>query len=114
MGYTLFDTEETYGTPKDPHANEALVGRALSPARDEVVLVSKSGISFDYEHDVAPYPLHLDSSPATIRTSIDGTLQRLGTDHLDLYYQHRIDPMVEPEVVAETVGELIREGKVLH
>ncbi|MGI6535070.1 MAG: aldo/keto reductase [Eggerthellaceae bacterium] len=61
-----------------------------------------------------PYPLHLDSRPETIRKSIDGTLKRLGTDHLDLYLQHRIDPNVEPEAVAETMADLIARGKVLH
>lgn len=114
MGYTLFDTAETYGTPEDPHANEALVGKALESVRDEVVLVSKFGIHFDYEHDAAPYPLHLDSSPETIRKSIEGTLRRLRTDHLDLCFQHRIDPEVEPEAVAGVMGELIAEGKILH
>jgi aryl-alcohol dehydrogenase-like predicted oxidoreductase len=114
MGYTLFDTAETYGTPEAPHINEEVVGKALAPVRDEVQIVSKFGIHFDYEHDSAPYPLHLDSRPETIRKSIDGTLKRLGTDHLDLYLQHRIDPNVEPEAVAETMADLIAQGKVLH
>lgn len=114
FGYTLFDTAETYGTAADPHANERLVGKALAPVRDDVTIVTKFGIHFDYENDKPPYPLHLDSSPETIRRSVEGSLERLGTDHIDLYLQHRIDPTVEPEVVAETVGELIGEGKVLR
>lgn len=114
IGYILFDTAETYGTPENPHVNEELVGKALAPIRDEVQIISKFGIHFDYEHDKAPYPLHLDSSPETIRKSVEGSLKRLGTDHIDLYFQHRIDPNVEPEIVAETMGQLIAEGKILH
>lgn len=113
MGYTLFDSAETYGIPSSPHHNELLVGKALEPIRDEVVLVSKFGISFDYSQP-APYPMHLDSRPETIRKSVEGSLKRLRTDHIDLYFQHRIDPEVEPEEVAQTMGELIREGKILH
>lgn len=114
LGYTLFDTAETYGAPGAPHINEEVVGKVLAPIRDEVQIVSKFGIHFDYEHDSSPYPLHLDSRTETIRKSIDGTLLRLGTDHLDLYLQHRIDPNVEPEAVAETMADLIAQGKVLH
>lgn len=114
MGYTLFDTAETYGTPENPYVNEQLVGKALAPFRNEVQIVSKFGIHFDYEHEKAPYPLHLDSRPETIRKSVEGSLKRLGTDHIDLYFQHRIDPEVEPEAVAETMAELIAEGKILH
>lgn len=114
MGYTLIDTAETYGYAGRPHANEELVGRAIAGRRDEVVLVTKFGIHFDYEHDSAPYPLHLDSRPETIRASVEGSLERLGTDHIDLYLQHRIDPDVEPEEVAATLADLIAEGKVLH
>jgi aryl-alcohol dehydrogenase-like predicted oxidoreductase len=114
MGYTLIDTAETYGYAGRPHANEELVGRAIAGMRDKVVLVTKFGIHFDYEHDSAPYPLHLDSRPETIRSSVEGSLKRLGTDHIDLYLQHRIDPDVEPEEVAGTMAGLIAEGKVLH
>lgn len=111
-GVTLFDTAETYGTPAAPHCNEALVADALRPVRGEVVIATKFGIHFDYEHDEPPYPLHLDSSPEAIRASCEGSLRRMGLDCIDLYYQHRIDPRVEPEAVAEAVGELIAEGKV--
>ncbi|MGI6231179.1 MAG: aldo/keto reductase [Tractidigestivibacter sp.] len=115
LGYTLIDTAETYGYAGRPHVNEELVGRALKGARRErVKIVTKFGIHFDYEHDSAPYPLHLDSRPQTIRASVEGSLKRLGTDHIDLYLQHRIDPNVEPEEVASTMAELIAEGKVLN
>lgn len=114
MGYTMFDTAEVYGTQDDPHANEVLVGKALAPVRDEVQVVSKFGIHFDYSDGKVNHGLVPDSRPETIRKSIEGTLQRLGTDHLDLYFQHRIDPKVEPETVAQTMGELIAEGKILH
>ena len=105
---------ETYGFPEDPHHNEKLVGEAFKGMRDQVVIASKFGVAFDYEKDRFHPPLICDSKPKTIRRSIEGTLRRLQTDHVDLYYQHRIDPEAEPEVVAETVGELIREGKVLN
>ena len=114
QGITLFDSAETYGTPEDPHCNEVLVANALRPVRDEVTIVTKFGIHFDYEHDEPPYPLHLDSTPETIRRSCKSSLKRMGFDHIDLYFQHRMDPNVEPEVVAEAVGQLIAEGKVLH
>lgn len=79
-----------------------------------MVIASKFGVAFDYASALARTPLILDCRPETIHCSIEGTLRRLQTDHVDLYYQRRIDPAVEPEVVAETVGELIAEGKVLH
>lgn len=114
MGYTLFDTAELYGTPNDPHANEELLGSALKPYRDNIVISTKFGISFQNPNAPGPQPIVPDASPATIRKSIEGSLKRLQTDHIDLYYQHRIDPAVEPEKVAETMSELMREGKILH
>lgn len=114
MGYTFFDTAEVYGTEDDPHHNERLLGEALTPFRNKVVIASKFGLTFDKSHETGPYPLIPDSSPSAIRTAVEGSLKRLRTDHIDLYYQHRIDPKVEPEVVAETMGDLIREGKILH
>lgn len=114
MGYTMFDTAEVYGTQDDPHANEVLVGRALAPIRDKVQIVSKFGLGFDYNDGKVNHGLVADARPETIRKSIDGTLERLGTDHLDLYFQHRIDPEVEPETVAQVMGELMKEGKILH
>lgn len=112
MGYTLFDTAECY-TGLDAAGREAVnelpVGEALRPIRDHVVLATKCGV----QHLPGRRELR-DSSPASIRRSVEGSLRRLGTDRIDLYYQHRIDPRVEPEVVAETMGELMREGKIRH
>lgn len=113
LGYTMFDTAEVYGTLDDPHANERLVGEALAPVRGEAVIVSKFGLSFDMESGKVPYPLIPDSRPETIRRSVEGSLCRL-RDHIDLYFQHRPDPKVEPETVAEVMAELIREGKITH
>jgi len=114
MGYTFFDTAEVYGTPQDPHHNEKLVGKALADVRDKVVISTKFGLGFDLESDQVPYPLIPDARPETIRRSVEGSLQRLGTDHIDLYFQHRIDPAVEPEEVAGVMADLIKEGKITH
>ncbi|MBD5356810.1 MAG: aldo/keto reductase [Bacteroides sp.] len=114
MGYTFFDTAEVYGTPEDPHHNEKLIGEALAPYRDRVVIATKFGLTFDDPEGPGPHPLIPDSSPATIRRAVEGSLRRLHTDYIDLYYQHRIDPKVEPEVVADTMRDLINEGKILH
>ena len=114
MGYTFFDTAEVYGTPEDPHVNERLVGEALAPLRDKVVIASKFGLRFDFASGKVPVPLIPDSRPETIRHSVEGSLKRLGTDHIDLYFQHRIDPAVEPEEVAGVMAGLIREGKITH
>lgn len=114
IGYTLFDTAEVYGTAEDPHANERLVGEALAPCRDKVQIVTKFGIHFAETSDTPNHPLVPDARPETIRASVEGSLKRLGTDHIDLYFQHRIDPNVEPEVVAGVMADLIREGKILH
>lgn len=110
IGYTFFDTAECYtGINPDGsiHYNEEMVGDALRPVRDEVVIASKFGVHHNEDRS-----LRLDSKPETIRRSIDGTLKRMGLDYLDLYYQHRIDPEVEPEEVAGVMGELIKEGKI--
>ena len=114
MGYTFFDTAEVYGTPEDPHINEALVGEALAPVRDKVVIATKFGLRFDFDSGKIPLPLIPDSRPETIRRSVEGSLRRLRTDHIDLYFQHRIDPQVEPETVAGVMADLIREGKITH
>lgn len=114
MGYTFFDTAEIYGNPDRPHDNEELLGEALRPFRDRVVIASKFGLSFDAPNAAGPHALIPDSRPQTIRRSVEESLRRLRTDRLDLYYQHRIDPSVEPETVAEVIAELIREGKILH
>ena len=97
MGYTLFDTAETYGTAADPHENEKLVGEALKDIRDHVQIVTKFGTRFDETSTAVNKPLIPDSRPETIRASVEGSLRRLGTNHIDLYFQHRMDPGVEPE-----------------
>ena len=114
LGYTMFDTAETYGTAADPHDNEKLVGEALKDVRDRVQLVTKFGIRFDETSPAVNKPLIPDSRPETIRSSVEGSLRRLQTDHIDLYFQHRMDPQVEPEAVAQVMADLIREGKITH
>lgn len=114
MGYTFFDTAEVYGTPDRPHDNEELLGEVLRPYRDSIVLGTKFGLAFDVSNAAGPHALVPDARPATIRRSVEGSLRRLCTDRIDIYYQHRIDPSVEPETVAEVMAGLIREGKILH
>lgn len=114
MGYTMFDTAEIYGTAEDPHSNEELLGAALQKYRDRIILATKFGLTFDDPEGDGPHPLIPDSSPEAIRRSVEGSLRRLRTDHIDLYYQHRIDPAVEPETVAGVMADLIKEGKILH
>lgn len=115
MGITHFDTAEVYGTPDDPHDNERLVGAALAPYRDKVVVATKFGIRFDMRLlKEGKSPIVPDARPETIRMSVDGSLQRLGTDWIDLYYQHRVDPKIPVEEVAGVMGELIKEGKIRH
>ena len=110
MGYQMFDTAECYtGINEDGTTayNEELVGAALKPYRHQVKIATKCGVYFGAERP-------MDSRPASIRRAIEGSLKRLGTDYIDLYYQHRIDPEVEPEEVAGVMGELMKEGKILH
>ena len=114
MGYTLFDTAEVYGTPDDPHQNEMLVGEALKGCRDKVIIATKFGIRFDMTSATVNKPLVPDSKPETIRLSVEASLRRLQTDHIDLYYQHRADPNVPIEEVAGVMAELIKEGKIIH
>jgi aryl-alcohol dehydrogenase-like predicted oxidoreductase len=104
-GVTFFDTAEVYG----PYANEELVGEALEPVRDRVVIATKFGFTFEGAKQTG-----LDSRPAHIRAVADASLKRLRTDRIDLFYQHRVDPTIPIEEVAETVGDLIREGKVRY
>ena len=111
FGYIMFDTAECYtGTFADGTTayNEELVGAALAPYRDKVVIATKFGV----QH--SPNGLLMDSRPETIRKSVEGSLKRLETDYIDLYYQHRIDPNVEPETVAGVMADLIREGKIRY
>ena len=112
IGYTFFDTAEVYGTPDNPHDNEELVGAALKPYRDKIVLATKFGIHFDMTSTAVNKPLVPDSRPEVIRASVDASLKRLDTDHIDLYYQHRLDPKVPIEEVAGVMADLIREGKI--
>ncbi len=114
MGYTFFDTAEVYGTPERPYDNEELVGTALKPYRDKIVLATKFGIRFDYESPQVNKPLVPDSRPEVIRKSVEESLKRLQTDHIDLYYQHRVDPKIPIEEVAGVMSELIQEGKITH
>ena len=114
LGYTFFDTAEVYGTADAPHVNETLVGKALADVKNHTVIATKFGLRFDQESGKVPLPLVADSRPETIRKSVEGSLKRLGTDHIDLYFQHRIDPNVEPETVAEVMADLIQEGKITH
>lgn len=114
LGCTFFDTAEVYGTAVDPHHNECLLGEALTPLRDRVVISTKFGISFEGVMGTDSYRLVPDSRPETIRRSVEGSLRRLQTDRIDLYFQHRIDPNVSPEEVAGCMAELMREGKILH
>lgn len=114
LGYTFFDTAEVYGTPEHPHDNEELVGAALKPYRDKIVLATKFGIHFDLSSTATNKPLVPDSRPEVIRASVEASLKRLGTDHIDLYYQHRLDPKIPIEEVAGVMADLIREGKITH
>src|SRR5215210_3475943 len=105
LGVTFLDTAEVYG----PFTNEELVGRAIEGRRDQVVIATKFG--FKIEGDQRSLS-ELDSRPAHIRETVEGSLRRLATDHIDLLYQHRVDPAVPIEDVVGTMAELIREGKV--
>jgi aryl-alcohol dehydrogenase-like predicted oxidoreductase len=105
-GVTFFDTAEVYG----PFVNEELVGQALAPFRDQVVIATKFGFRFDAEGR----QVGLSSRPEHIRQAVDGSLQRLGVDTIDLLYQHRVDPEVAIEEVAGAVKDLIGAGKVQH
>lgn len=103
-GVTFFDTAECYG----PFTNEELVGEALKPYRDKVVIATKFGITIKDGKQIQ------NSRPEVIRKSVEGSLKRLKTDYIDLYYQHRVDTTVPIEDVAGTIKELIQEGKIKH
>lgn len=107
-GITFFDTAEVYG----PFTNEELVGEALEPVRDRVVIATKFGFKLD--GNTKPGSHGLDSRPEHIKEAVAGSLKRLRTDVIDLYYQHRVDPAVPIEDVAGAVKDLIQEGKVKH
>ena len=106
LGVTLIDTAEVYG----PFINEGLVGRAISGRREQIVLATKFGlISHDRGGSGPP-----DSSPSNVRTALEGSLQRLGVDFVDLYYQHRVDPKVPIEETVGALAELVTEGKIRY
>ena len=105
LGVTMLDTAEMYG----PHTNEVLVGRALAGRRDGVVIATKFGILAG-----ADGGRRLDGRPENVRRSVEGSLQRLGTDRIDLYYQHRMDPQTPIEETVGALAELVAEGKILH
>jgi aryl-alcohol dehydrogenase-like predicted oxidoreductase len=106
LGVTFFDTAEAYG----PFTNEEYVGEALAPIRDQVLIATKFGFSYDNGQRSSG----LSSRPGHIREAVDASLKRLRTDHIDLLYQHRVDPDVAIEDVAGTVKQLIEAGKVRH
>src|SRR5881398_982198 len=109
LGCTFLDTAEMYG----PFTNEELVGRAIAGRRDEVVIATKFGIRFAPTEE-NPTNRVLDGSPENVRRAIEGSLQRLGTDHVDLYYLHRVDPNTPIEETVGAMGELVSEGKVRY
>ena len=106
LGVTLIDTAEVYG----PYHSEELVGQALAGRRDSVVVATKFGLVSHADGRVGTP----DSSPANIATAVEGSLRRLGTDHIDLYYQHRVDPRTPIEDTVGALTELVAAGKVLH
>lgn len=108
LGITFFDTAEVYG----PKVNEDLVGEALGPVRDKVVIATKFG--FELDPNGGARPVGVNSRPAHIRKVADASLKRLRTDRIDLFYQHRVDPEVPIEEVAGTVGDLVKAGKVAY
>jgi aryl-alcohol dehydrogenase-like predicted oxidoreductase len=108
QGYRFFDTAEIYG----PHISERITGEALKPFRKDVVIASKIGFDIDFE--TAQMKGGLNSKPQHIKQAVDYMLKRLQTDHIDLLYQHRVDPQVPIEDVAGTMGDLIKGGKIRH
>lgn len=104
LGVTFFDTAEMYG----PHTNEIQVGKALADRRDRAFVATKFGIGYNADRT----KLTVDGSPANVRRAIEGSLKRLGMDHVDLYYLHRVDPDTPIEETVGAMGELVKEGKV--
>jgi aryl-alcohol dehydrogenase-like predicted oxidoreductase len=107
LGVTFFDTADMYG----PHTNERLVGRALAPYRDRVLIATKFGIVRDL---VDPANRTINGTPAYVRSSCDGSLERLGVDHIDLYYQHRVDANTPIEETVGAMADLVAAGKVRY
>ena len=112
LGVTMFDTAELYADGK----NESLVGEALKPFRDKIIIATKCGVMFEPGHVSGNVSgkMIMDSRPETIRKSLEGSLKRLQTDYIDLYYIHRVDPNVPIEITAQTMAELHKEGKILN
>jgi aryl-alcohol dehydrogenase-like predicted oxidoreductase len=106
LGVTFFDTAEAYG----PYTNEELVGRVLAGRRHDIIIATKFGFRFDDKGRI----VGVNSRPDHIRRAVEGSLRRLGTDHIDLLYQHRVDPDVPIEDVVGTMGDLVRAGKVRY
>jgi aryl-alcohol dehydrogenase-like predicted oxidoreductase len=107
LGVTLFDTSDAYG----PHTNEQLVGRAVADRRDQVLLATKFGLVRDPDD---PTARGVNGRPEYVRRAAEGSLQRLGVDHIDLYYQHRVDPDTPIEETIGAMAELVQEGKVRY
>jgi aryl-alcohol dehydrogenase-like predicted oxidoreductase len=110
LGCNFLDTSDMYG----PHTNEELVGRAIAGRREEVFLATKFGIKLELGPDGKPVRRSVDGSPEYVRKACEDSLRRLGTEHIDLYYQHRVDPDTPIEETVGAMAELVAEGKVRH
>ncbi len=110
LGCNFLDTSDMYG----PHTNERLVGAAIAERRDEAFLATKFGIKLEPGEDGGPPKRSIDGSPAYVKSAVEGSLQRLGIDHIDLYYQHRVDPNTPIEDTVGAMAELVSQGKVRH
>jgi aryl-alcohol dehydrogenase-like predicted oxidoreductase len=110
LGCNFLDTSDMYG----PHTNERLVGRAIKGRREEVFLASKFGIRLDPDEAGGPPKRSIDGSPGYLRSACEGSLQRLGVEHIDLYYQHRVDPNTPIEETIGAMAELVAAGKIRH
>jgi aryl-alcohol dehydrogenase-like predicted oxidoreductase len=110
LGCNFLDTSDMYG----PHTNERLVGAAIAGRRDEVFLATKFGIRLELGDDGKPVRRSVDGTPDYVRKACEGSLQRLGVEHIDLYYQHRVDPDTPIEETVGAMAELVAEGKVRH
>jgi len=107
LGINFLDTADAYG----PHTNEELVGKAILGRRDQVILATKFGIVRDPKN---PHTRGVNGTPEYVRKSCDGSLKRLGTDYIDLYYQHRVDPKTPIEDTVRALADLVKEGKIRH
>jgi aryl-alcohol dehydrogenase-like predicted oxidoreductase len=110
LGCNFLDTSDMYG----PHTNEELVGRSIAARRDEVFLATKFAIRLEPGKDGGPPVRSIDGSPAYVHSACEGSLKRLGVDHIDLYYQHRVDPKTPIEETVGAMAELVEQGKVRH